>query len=293
MRPPHPPPFADADSGPWHDLMMPDDEVWGNAMEEPPHGWERIEDDPFVDRMDQIGPGSGGPPSKHQHPPSRDRDPSGPPPDGHLEAAKHDKHHHHHTTTRKETHHHHHHTTTSEHKESTSSSHHTTSSTTSSSVATTHTPTDGAPPSPPPSSPPLPSTAQQHNAVPSPDPAITPSSLFESPVLVSSSPTPPSSPLPPSAHDDDDEQQEKAIQDIDRNNQAQQQTSYVVSTVYAVNTIMPGSYPRIDYNEIDYGQLGQIGVFTDGAPSSHELHAMPFYMSFAVALTLLFMLRNI
>ena len=65
-------------------------------------------------------------------------------------------------------------------------------------------------------------------------------------------------------------------------------TSYVVSTVYAVNTLMPGSYPNIDYNAIDYAQLGQIGVFAD---SAHGLSVASYWISLLLALMVVLMVR--
>ncbi|KAI8142147.1 hypothetical protein BJV82DRAFT_579686 [Fennellomyces sp. T-0311] len=114
-------------------------------------------------------------------------------------------------------------------------------------------------------------TAAQHNAIEA-------STLSESPVLISSTSFSSSDDGTPLFSDVDDLSLVAT----------EPQTSYVVSTVYAVNTMMPGSYPNIDYNAIDYSQLGQIGVFSD---SARGLNVAAYWISLVVALMVVFMLR--
>ncbi|ORZ00249.1 hypothetical protein BCR43DRAFT_484897 [Syncephalastrum racemosum] len=57
----------------------------------------------------------------------------------------------------------------------------------------------------------------------------------------------------------------------------------VVSTVYAVNTL-PGTYPNIDYNALDYGNIGQIGVFTDAGARTSLIDPSAFVASLVLSL---------
>lgn len=57
----------------------------------------------------------------------------------------------------------------------------------------------------------------------------------------------------------------------------------VVSTVYAVNTL-PGTYPNIDYNALDYGNIGQIGVFTDAGARTNFIDPSAFVASLVLSL---------
>ncbi|KAG2221309.1 hypothetical protein INT45_000222 [Circinella minor] len=241
MQHPQQPPFIDHDKDSWHDFMASEDDVWGNPMEEPPYGWERIEEDPFMDMV-------------------------GPPPHHDFEAAnnnnKKDK-------KKKDKHRH-------KDKHSSSSSSSTTSDINDHHYDKTATATEDNETAQPTITPESESESIESTVEP------TKSSLVESPVIVNNSPSPSSSPIMTSVTEENDNN-DNIAEGVS--------TSFVISTVYAINTVMPGSYPHIDYNGVDYRQLGQIGVFTDGG--SHEFHVASFWSSFVVAFVVLFMIRVI
>lgn len=55
---------------------------------------------------------------------------------------------------------------------------------------------------------------------------------------------------------------------------SQQEPSKIIATAYAVDT-MPGTFPNIDYNALDYDNLGQMSGLIDSAASPGTGHDMP------------------
>lgn len=54
-----------------------------------------------------------------------------------------------------------------------------------------------------------------------------------------------------------------------------QEPSKTVATVYAVDTL-PGAFPNIDYNALDYDNLGQLSGLIDSAAGPSAGHNMPY-----------------